>query len=106
MSDDPQTEPTEQAQPEVSAYTQLEQRHYQEIRDEEREVAKMEADHREKKDSASAAKKRFEAADKELRDFIRRGADPQLPLPYMDADPLPEYCDCREEEDLPIDTEE
>lgn len=82
MTEENQTPDSE----EPSAYTHAEQEHYQAIRDEEREVARLEGDYQGKKESASAAKKRFESADAELRDFIRRGPDLQQRLPGMEEE--------------------
>ena len=83
---DIESDPDEVEAEAKSAYTKAEQKHYQSIRDKEREVADCEADFTAKKESASAAKKRFEAADEQLRAFIRRGPDLQQNLPGMDID--------------------
>lgn len=68
-----------------SAYTKAEQAHYQQIREMNKEVSKLEAIHLGKKEAAAAAKKRYEAASEELGGFISRGPDLQQKLPGMDA---------------------
>lgn len=87
MSDETQsleetTEPVEND--EATALERARRAHYDRIVEMEREVGKAEAEYTAKKESASAAKKRFEAADEELRQFIRRGPDLQQRLPGMD----------------------
>ena len=56
--------------------------HYEQIREKERAVYKLESEYLSLKEEASSAKREFEAADKELRNLIARGADPQRQLPF------------------------
>ena len=71
--------------PESTAYTKAEQAHYEQIRQKEREVGKLASRADDTKRTASAAKKAFEAADEELREFIHVGLDLQQKLPGMDG---------------------
>lgn len=71
---------------ELTALDQVERTHYQAIQEKEVEVAELEQEYEGLKADASAAKKRFEAADKELRYLIRKGPDRQTKLRLADSD--------------------
>ncbi len=62
---------------EASEYTKVEQVHYEQIRQSEKEVRTLELEHGAAKSEAATAKKAFEQADEELRHLIARGPDMQ-----------------------------
>jgi hypothetical protein len=80
------------AKPEAAAtettLADRERKHYQEIQELGAECEKLEADFKDKKATASAAKSAWESAVSVLQATIRRGPSPQLPLPFREA---PEY---------------
>jgi len=65
-------------------YTRAEQRHYEQIREQERVVATLAITSEDTKRTANAAKKAFEAGDEKLRELIHAGPDPQPKLPGME----------------------
>jgi hypothetical protein len=78
------------AKPEAVAATETtlaerERKHYQEIQELGAECEKLEADFKDKKATASAAKSAWESAVSVLQATIRRGPDPQLQLPLGDV---------------------
>jgi len=80
--------PTEAVEPETG-YTRAEQRHYQEIREQERIVGVLADQSTLAKERAKAAKSTYDEAAAELHAFIRRGPDLQQKLPGMeDVDQL------------------
>ena len=80
------TKDSPQGASESSAYTKVEQKHYEQIRQKERDVERLATKAEQTKEAASVAKKAFEAASSELREFIHLGPDLQQKLPGMDGE--------------------
>lgn len=67
---------------EQNALTELEHKHYQQIRDAEATCDRLEDRYETDKAAAGASKKRWEEAVANLRSLIRRGPNPQQDLPF------------------------